>query len=43
MKEIHILSVIWGIGRDIAIQLVKCGAQVLAVGRSKDLLSEYLL
>nr|CAI5862092.1 unnamed protein product [Callosobruchus analis] len=27
-----------GIGKDIAIQLSKCGAKVIAVGRSKDLL-----
>lgn len=27
-----------GIGRDIAIQLSKCGAQVIAIGRSRDLL-----
>lgn len=29
-----------GIGRDIAIKLSKCGAKVIAVGRSRDLLGE---
>lgn len=32
-----------GIGRDIAIQLSKCGAKVVAVARSKELLGKFLL
>lgn len=30
-----------GIGRDIAVQLSKCGAKVTGIGRSKDLLGKY--
>lgn len=39
-RDVYLFFIASGIGRDIAIQLSKCGANVIAVGRSRDLLGK---